>query len=66
MLRKSLLENAVDAEYVQNDYCKGTCSGHLYVKMHVAPHMCKTITLKANAQEIITKNAFGTKYVQNC
>ena len=22
--------------------------------MHVAPHMCKTVTLKANAQEIIT------------
>ena len=22
--------------------------------MHVAPHICKTITLKANAKEIIT------------
>ena len=34
--------------------------------MHLAPHMYKTITLKANAKEIVTKNACGTKYVQNC
>ena len=54
MLRKSLLENTFDAEYVQNCYFKGKCSGNRQLKMHVAPHMFKTVTLKANAQEIIT------------
>ena len=54
MLRKSLLENAFDAKYVQNCYFKGKCLGHRYFKMHLAPHMCKTITLKAKAQEIVT------------
>ena len=29
-------------------------TAHRHLKMHVAPHMCKTIMLKANAQEIIT------------
>ena len=54
MLRKSLLENAFDAKYVQNHYFKDKCSGNRHLKMHVASHMCKTITLKANAKEIIT------------
>ena len=34
--------------------------------MHLTPNMYKIVTLKANAQEIITLNAFGTTYVQNC
>ena len=54
MLRKSSLENAFDTKYVQNRYCKGKCSENRYLKMHVAPHMYKTITLQATAQEIIT------------
>ena len=54
MLRKSLFENAFDAEYVQNCYFKGKCSGNHHLKMHVAPHMCKTVTLKAYAKEIVT------------
>ena len=33
--------------------------------MHLAPHMYKIVTLKANAKEIIILNAFDTKYVQN-
>ena len=54
MLRKSLLENACGTTYVQNCYFAGKCSGNRYLKMHVAPHMCKTVTLQANAKEIIT------------
>ena len=54
MLRKLLLENAFGTTYVQNRYCEGKCSGNLYFKMHLTPHMYKIITLKANAQEIIT------------
>ena len=54
MLRKSLLENAFDTEYVQNHYFTGKCSENRHFKMHVAPHMCKTITLKANAKKIVT------------
>ena len=33
--------------------------------MHVAPHMCKTVTLKSNAKEIVTLKCIGTSYVQN-
>ena len=33
--------------------------------MHLAPHMCKTVTVKANAKEISLENAFDTTYVQN-
>ena len=34
--------------------------------MHVAPNMYKMVTLKANAQEIVTlKCMCDTKYVQN-
>ena len=32
--------------------------------MHVAPYMCKTITLQANAQEIITWKCIWHQYVQ--
>ena len=45
---------------------KANAKKNHHFKMHLAPHMYKTITLKANAKEIITKNAFGTEYVQNC
>ena len=54
MLRKSSLENAFDTKYIQNHYFEGICEGNRYLKMHVAPHMCKTIMLKANAEEIVT------------
>ena len=54
MLRKSSLENVFDTKYVQNHYFEGKCYENCYLKMHLAPHMCKTITLKANAREIIT------------
>ena len=63
MLRKSSLSNAFDTKYVQNHYFEGKCSENHHLKMHLTPHMCKTIilnanakkiTLKANAQEIIT------------
>ena len=54
MLRKSSHENAFDTKYVQNRYFEGKCSENHYIKMHLAPHMCKTVTLKANAKEIIT------------
>ena len=54
MLRKSLLKNAFDTKYVQNHYFEGKCLGNLYLKLHVAPHMCKTITLKASAKKIVT------------
>ena len=53
MLRKSSLEHAFDTTYVQNYYFDGKCSENRYFKMHLAPHMCKTITVKANAKEII-------------
>ena len=53
-LRKLLLENACGTTYVQNRYFEGKCSGNRYFKRHEAPHKCKTITLKANAMEIIT------------
>ena len=34
--------------------------------MHVAPHMCKTITLKAKMlRKSLLENACDTKYVQN-
>ena len=54
MVSKSSLENVFDTKYIQNCYFEGTCEGNRYLKMHVAPHMCKTIMLKANAQEIVT------------
>ena len=54
MLRKSSHENAFDTTYVQNRYFADKCKKNHYVKMHVAPHMFKTITLKANAEKIIT------------
>ena len=54
MVRKLLIENAFDTKYVQNHYFEGKCSENHYFKMHVAQHMCKTVTLKANAQEIFT------------
>ena len=57
MLRKSLLENAFDTKYVQKRYFEGKCKGNRhYFKMHylTPPNMYKNITLKANAQEIIT------------
>ena len=53
MLRKSLYENAFDAKYVQNHYFEGKCLENCHFKMHLAPHMCKTVTLKENAKEII-------------
>ena len=54
MLRKSSCLNAFDTKYVQNHYFEGKCSENRYLKMHVAPHIYKTVTLKATAQEIIT------------
>ena len=54
MLRKSLLENAFDTKYVQHHYFEGKCQGNRHCKMHLTPNMYKIITLKANAQEIIT------------
>ena len=33
--------------------------------MHLTPNMYKIVTLKANAEKIVTVNAFDTKYVQN-
>ena len=54
MLRKASLENAFDTTYVQNCYFAGKCQENHYLKMHLAPHMYKTITLKANAKEIVT------------
>ena len=53
MLRKSLLENAFGTTYVQNHYFEGKCSGNHNLKMHLTLDMCKIMTLKANAQEII-------------
>ena len=32
--------------------------------MHLTPSVYKIVTVKANAKEIITLNAFDTKYVQ--
>ena len=54
MLRKSSLKNVFDTTYIKKCYFEGKCYENHYLKMHVAPHMCKTCTLKANAQEIIT------------
>ena len=54
MLRKSSLLNAFSTTYVQNRYFAGKCSGNHYFKMHLAPHMYKIVTLKANAKKIIT------------
>ena len=54
MLRKSLLENVFDTNYVQNCYFEGKCQGNRHFKMRLTPHMYKIITLKANAKEIIT------------
>ena len=54
-----------DTKYVQNCYFEGKCQGNHCFKMHLAPHMYKIVTLKANAKEIITLNAFDAKYVQN-
>ena len=54
MLRKLSLLNAFGTKYVQNHYFEGKCSENHYFKMHVAPHMCKTVNLNADAQEIIT------------
>ena len=46
--------DAFGTTYVQNCYFAGICSENHYLKMHLAPHMCKTITLKANDKEIVT------------
>ena len=54
MLRKSSCLNVSDTKYVQNHYFEGKCSENRYLNMHVAPHMFKTITLKANAKDIMT------------
>ena len=57
MLRKSLLWKCMsDAKYVQNHcYFEGKCLENCHFENAFdAPHMCKTITLKANAKEIIT------------
>ena len=54
MLRKWLLENAFDTKYIQNRYFEGKCSGNCHFKMHLTQHMYKIITLKANAQKIVT------------
>ena len=55
MLRKFLLDKCIwHAKYVQNCYFEGKCKGNHHLKMHLAPNMCKIITLKANAKKIIT------------
>ena len=43
-----------DTKYVQNHYFEGKCLENRYFKMHMAPHMYKTMTLKTNAQDIVT------------
>ena len=48
MLRKSLVENAFDAKYVQNHDFVSKCSGNSYLKMSLMPNMYKIITVKAN------------------
>ena len=53
--QKSSLLNACGAKYVQNRYFECKCSENCHFKMHLAPHMCKTITLQTNAKEIITE-----------
>ena len=58
MLRKLSLLNAFDTKYVQKHYFEGKFKGNCYFKMHLAPHMYKTITLKANAKDIITLKCF--------
>ena len=65
ILRKSSRLNVSDTKYVQNHYFEGKCSENCYLNMHVAPHMFKTITLKANAKDIMTVKCIWTKYVQN-
>ena len=54
MLRKSLLYNACDTKYVQKHYFDSKCQGNCHLKMHLAPDMYKIVTLKANAQKIVT------------
>ena len=39
---------------LQNRYFEGKCQGNRHFKMHLTPTMYKIITLKANAQEIVT------------
>ena len=34
--------------------------------MHVAPHMFKTVTVMANAKDIMTWKCIWHQYVQNC
>ena len=53
-VRKSSLLNAFGTKYVQNHYFEGKCSENHHFKIHLVPQMCKTITLQANAKEIIT------------
>ena len=48
------LQHAFDTKYVQNRYFEGKCSENHYCKMHLTPNMYKNVTLKANAQKIIT------------
>ena len=33
--------------------------------MHLAPHIYKIVTLKANTKDIVTLKCIDTKYVQN-
>ena len=51
MLRKSLLENAFDAKYVQNDYFEGKCSGnHNFKMLFDTTYVQNHVTLKANTK----------------
>ena len=58
MLRRSLPENVFDTKFLQNHYFADKCSGKRYFKMLLMPNMYKIITLKANANEIITLKYF--------
>ena len=66
MLRKSSIENAFDTTYVQNHNFAGKCSGNHHLKMHLTPHMYKTVTLRANAKEIITWKCFWCQICTKC
>ena len=46
--------HAFDTTYVQNNHFEGKCSENRYCKMHLTPNMYKIVTLKSNAQKIIT------------
>ena len=48
MLRKSSLENAFDAKFVQNVTVKANAQKNCHFNMHLAPNMYKIVTLKAN------------------